>query len=335
MDIHKTKRPIVLWVLFVWFCAFFCAIGCEKALCGQSLETGAPHWDRSKSLDQETSLRLRYRVLGDYLQLPNCPEKVLRTQVEQAKKRFFAIRQDTAMFRAIVQHLGLTSVRNFGPDEQFLVYREYKRLEAVQLEPAGGRVNFRIADLGQLSCIGSPGYPGSGLIDDKGNVIFQGNIGWPIFGVSVTSPQPGPLPSRGPELMDHPELRYMLLQHFGESIVCGSYRIPEASLEAKRARFRAMQQDSVPFHLLLQRLGVADAKELSDAQKATVFREYYELRRIQLAPLAQKFQFKVLVRDPKHSVRGIILFNVDGLIDVRGNITELKRTPNTASPCPK
>jgi hypothetical protein len=300
-----------------------------------ALHADAPRRNSSKALDKETSLRLRYRVLGDYLPLPSCSERVRMTEVERAKKSFSAIQQDTATFHAIVQHLGLTSMRDFGVDEQFLIYREYERLNAVQLEPAGDMVSYRISDVHEPNCASLAGYPSSGSIDAKGNVIFQ-DIGRPIVGVSGTTvSRPQASPSRDQEKLDHPELRYMLLQHFGDSISCGPHFVSAATQAAELARFPAVRQDSVAFQLLLQRLGLAAVKEFSHAQQVLVIREYSKLVRIQLEPLEQKIQFKMLIRDPKHAFRGSILFNVDGLIDPRGDITELKRAPSPTSPCPK
>lgn len=325
------KSSITFRLSFVLLFAVGSAIGSRMTSSRQGLQADAFR-NSSKLLGKETSLRLRYRVLGDYLQLPQCPEGVRLSEIERAEKSFFGIQQDTTTFHAIVQHLGMTGVHDFGVDEQFLVYREYARLNAVHLEPAGDRVNFRIADVQQPNCLGLARYPSSGSIDAKGNVTFN-NVGRLIVGVSGAAPRPVPLPSGAREKLDHPRLRYLLLQHFGDSISCGPFHDSPAARAAELARFPAIQQDSVPFDLLLQRLGLADSSEFSNVQKVQVIREYSKLRRIQLEPLARKLQFKMLVRDQKRSFRGNILAEVDGLIDPRGGITELRRTRSTVDPC--
>jgi hypothetical protein len=322
-------------VLTVWLFSFLFVLGLQHAGCmqGSQAETSSGndvHQSVGNTLDEETLLRLRYRVLGDDLTLPYCSERVRQAEVEQAKARFSVIQKDAALFGAIVEHLGLAAVRSFGPDEQFLVYREYQRLHAVRLEPAGETITFTIADLDRPNCAGLAGYPSSGLIDSKSDVAAPpGRLIAGVSGANPAQPAPSPLQSK----LNNPELRSILLQHFGESVGCGPKRDGQTERSAELARFSAIRQDTSAFQIILKRLGLAESKEFSEEQKLLVTREYSNLLRIQLEPLAQKFQFKMLIRDPKHVFKHNDLFNIDGLIDLRGEITQLKRTPVWYSPC--
>jgi hypothetical protein len=322
-------------ILTVWLFSFLFVLGSQNAECIQASQAETSSGDDVRqsignALGEETLLRLRYRVLGDYLTLPYCSEQVRLAEVEQAKARFSVIQKDAAVFRAIVEHLGLAGVQSFGPDEQFLIYREYQRLQAVGLEPAGEKIKFTIADLDRPNCADIAGYPSTGLIDPRGNVIAPvGRLITGLSGATPAQPAPSPLQSK----LKNPELRSILLQHFGDSVGCGPKRDGQAERSAELGRFSVIRQDTIAFQALLQRLGLAESQEFSEEQKLLVTREYSKLLRIQLEPLAQKFQFKMLIRDPKHVFKNNDLFNIDGLIDSLGEITQLKQTPVWYSPC--
>ncbi|HEV7676407.1 MAG TPA: hypothetical protein VGQ12_17885 [Candidatus Angelobacter sp.] len=322
-------------VLTVWLFSFLFVLGLQNAGCIQAsqAETSSVndvHHSVGNALDEETLLRLRYRVLGDYLTLPYCSEQVRQAEVEQAKARFSVIQKDAAVFGVIVEHLGLAAVRRFGPDEQFLVYREHQRLQAVQLEPAGDKIKFTVAKPDRPNCADLDAYPSTGLIDPRNNVIAP--AGRLIAGLSGTNPaQPAPSPLQS--TLNNPQLRSILLQHFGDSVGCRPKRDGQAERSAELGRFSVIRQDTIAFQVLLQRLGLTGSQEFLEEQKLLVTREYSKLLRIQLEPLAQKFQFKMLVRDPKRVFKHNDLFNIDGLIDSRGEITQLKQTPVWYSPC--
>jgi len=281
-------------------------------------------------LSREQSLRLRYRVLGDYLPLSPCPERVRIKVVEEAQARFPTIQRDVVMFPLILGHLGLAGAGNFGLDEKFLVYREYQRLNAVQLEPLGDRITFTIVPPAEPNCAELHHYPGSGSIDVNGNIISP--VGRAIFGVSGGSTSP-PGPASSQSTLSNPELRVSLQQHFGELVECEPKRKGQVERSAELHRYEAIRQDARTFQAILLYLGLAESAELSEVGKLQVVREYYKLARIQLEPLAHKFQFKMLVRDRKNRSKSSDLFNIDGLIDSRGAVTELKRTVVWYSPC--
>ena len=67
-----------------------------------------------------------------------------RDEMELALERFPDIQKETEKFQAMLRHLNLTSVNNFSDDQKLMVYREYKRLNSILLEPAGGQFNFSL-----------------------------------------------------------------------------------------------------------------------------------------------------------------------------------------------
>lgn len=97
---------------------------------------------------------------------------VARLGIEQTKapQQFPAIQQDQATFQAILTQLNLTGTTNFTPDQQVLIYREYKTLRALNLQPTTGGYTFQIVY--QTS---SGIFQVNGTIGSDGQITVQQN----------------------------------------------------------------------------------------------------------------------------------------------------------------
>lgn len=104
---------------------------------------------------------------------------VARVGAEQANatKLFPTIQEDQVTFQAILAQLALTETSSFTPDQQLLIYREYKVLRAIMLQPTTGGYQFQISY-----------QTASGKFQVSGTISAEGNI---------SAQQPLPLPGKG------------------------------------------------------------------------------------------------------------------------------------------
>lgn len=115
---------------------------------------------------------LKYRLVDELGPLWFCdPDQhpVARDDEEAlAAERFDEIRGDGETFMAIVDQLGLAGAP-FDGDEQLAVYREWKMLNVIVLQPAGND-SFRFDYLAQPRAGGETGTQSTGTIDEFGAV---------------------------------------------------------------------------------------------------------------------------------------------------------------------
>jgi hypothetical protein len=123
-----------------------------------------------------TAPQLRYKLLDELGPLWYCdPDEypVPRGDEDQmALERFPEIQRDTETFKAILAHLSLDPAGSFDPGEQLKVYREWKQLNAIALDPiGGGRYRFDLITLpreGQAQ-----GTHTAGIIDEHGTITIE------------------------------------------------------------------------------------------------------------------------------------------------------------------
>jgi Hint domain-containing protein len=82
-----------------------------------------------------------------------------------AHERLPGIQQDAPTFAAILAHLGIVVASSYTSDQELAIYRDWKMLNAIRLEPVSGGFHF-------LAIFGSPqqGSRVDGTIDQRGNV---------------------------------------------------------------------------------------------------------------------------------------------------------------------
>jgi hypothetical protein len=94
-----------------------------------------------------TQAELKYEVVKQVSRPIFCdPDKGLSVAEEQARavRRFPEIQRDGSTFLAILSQLRLAPSGAYTPQQQAMAYREWKMLNAVRLQPAGGSFRFGI-----------------------------------------------------------------------------------------------------------------------------------------------------------------------------------------------
>jgi hypothetical protein len=99
----------------------------------------------------------------DYYPVARADETTLALQ------RFPEILADQEQFQAILEHNGLTGLTTFTDEQKLLIYRDYKKLAALDLELSGGKYQFQL----QTGAEGQSGYVITGTIDGQGNIDVQ------------------------------------------------------------------------------------------------------------------------------------------------------------------
>lgn len=298
------------------------------------------HDNSPASISDAGRQKLRYQVLAtlDVFACKPASATARRQEAERAINEFAGIRNDVEAFQAIISHLGLQNDSTLGPDEKRLIACDYKKLQAIHLSPSGNRFKVTIEGEQQSNSLSS----GSGMyINRDGNIehIFVETSGPKVSPPLRDIPsQPGWKPAPEPliriEPLDHPEMRYRLLDHYGAFLCADDSGPAHSPMEGRRriiATFPEIRKDGPAFRLIAQHLKLEGPGGVSDEQKIAVYHEYLKLRNIRLEKLVRKFEFSL--RAPDNQARGAG-FMATGLIDSAGEITLLKRQPYPLT-CPK
>lgn len=93
------------------------------------------------------------------------------------QRRFAAIQADTQVYQTILLHLGLNGQAALSPQQERLVYAEYKKLYAINLQPAGEGYQFSL----RIPAEQRQGTAVEGLIDTSGAITVTKKL--PSFNV--------------------------------------------------------------------------------------------------------------------------------------------------------
>lgn len=150
---------------------------------------------------------------------------------------------------------------------------------------------------------------------------------------SALSPTPSLTTTPGTTVQLSPtELKYRLLERFGEIFFCDPDYYPVASQDEKelaRQRFPEIQKNTEEFEVILQQKGLQGTSTFSDDQKLLIYREHKKLQAVSLEPSGDGYEFTLTVpRDSKHS--GLV---IKGSITKIGSINISKEEP-TILTCP-
>jgi hypothetical protein len=300
------------------------------AAAASSLEKSEKEQPKSPpTLDQATYLRLRLQLAHGFAERPPCELDTPTghaDEIQRALKVFPEIAIDTDTFQAATQQLGLNKHENFSDDEKLLIYRQYENLTAIQLEPLGtndvGQRTYALTFVPnhQPHCepnVESQVKSASVTVDQQDRV----SVGYLSMGVGPSSEPPrqtDSIPQSSPririEKVTAPELRYRLLEEFGRVRLCecGPHcRGDETQREIKT--FPEIQKDASTFRAIAAHLDLGGTKIISDEQKLAIYREYAQLRSVDLELLVTKYKFITVCN----------AFRTRGLIDPQGQITIL------------
>ncbi len=116
---------------------------------------------------------LKYKVLEQFPDFFFCDPDfypVARDdEMSLARERFPELQADQEEFQAVLSHTGLSGLTTFTDDQKLLIYREHKKLNAVNFEPAGVVYQFQI----QTGQEGGQGVVVKGTIDGRGSIDVQ------------------------------------------------------------------------------------------------------------------------------------------------------------------
>jgi hypothetical protein len=93
-------------------------------------------------------------------------------ELQHALQQFDTIRQDEEEFDAILQHLGLAQMETYTDEQKLLIYRQYKHLQSIQLEPDDGAYTFIL----KITDVQNNGYMLSGTITGSGEITVDEQV---------------------------------------------------------------------------------------------------------------------------------------------------------------
>lgn len=120
-----------------------------------------------------TPTELKYQLLAQFPNLffcdPDYYPVARNDEAEQARQRFPELQANAEEFQAILNHTGLSGLTTFTDEQKLLIYREHKKLAAVQFELAGDQYRFQM----QIEENPGQGFILTGLIDILGSITVQ------------------------------------------------------------------------------------------------------------------------------------------------------------------
>lgn len=135
-----------------------------------------------------STTELKYRVLEEFPDFFFCdPDFYPIARAEEsdlAIQRFPEIQANAEEFQAILAHNGLSGVTTFTDEQKLLIYREYKKLNAIYFELAGDKYRFQIQT-------GSESQQGSAItatIDSSGKIdVLQKEQSFPTCPICLAA----------------------------------------------------------------------------------------------------------------------------------------------------
>jgi hypothetical protein len=143
---------------------------------------------------------LKYRLLEQYPNFFFCDPDLYPiardNELELARQAFPELQANEEEFEAILAHNGLSGLTTFSDEQMLLIYREHKKLAAVELEMMAAGYQFVI----QVAEEPGNGETVSGVIDDQGTITVTAQesaiVDCPIClaaGTLISTPA-GPVP---------------------------------------------------------------------------------------------------------------------------------------------
>ncbi|HLO16729.1 MAG TPA: Hint domain-containing protein [Anaerolineales bacterium] len=116
---------------------------------------------------------LKYKVLDQFPDFFFCDPDfypIARDdEMPLAQQRFPELQANQEEFQAILNHNDLAGVTNFTDEQKLLIYREYKKLNAIYFQLVGDKYQFQI----QTGAEGQQGSVITGTIDANGSIDIQ------------------------------------------------------------------------------------------------------------------------------------------------------------------
>src|SRR5207248_1694592 len=121
-----------------------------------------------------TQAQLKYGLVDRFGRLLFCDPDfypVARADEQsQADGRFAEIQSDAPTFTAIVAHLGIPASGTYSSAQRLAIYRDWKMLNALRLDPVGQGFHFLAIFSGNPAGTGNQGTRVDGTIDQRGTI---------------------------------------------------------------------------------------------------------------------------------------------------------------------
>jgi hypothetical protein len=126
-----------------------CTSGGSPSVTGSPAASGVPSPSGSAGGSPLAEAELKYRIIDALGHIAFCDPDAFPVAREDegvlARQHLAEIRADTATFAAIAAHLGLDpAAPSYMADQQLAIYRAWKELRVLQLDPSGDRYRFDI-----------------------------------------------------------------------------------------------------------------------------------------------------------------------------------------------
>jgi len=116
---------------------------------------------------------LKYKVLDQFPNIffcdPDYYPVARNNEADLAQQKFPELQANQEEFQAILNHNGLSGLTTFTDDQKLLIYREHKKLAAIQFQLSGNAYQFQL----QIADSKSQGFIMKGLIDSQGAITVQ------------------------------------------------------------------------------------------------------------------------------------------------------------------
>ena len=123
------------------------------------------------------SSELKYRLLAEFPDIFFCDRDFypvpLGDEMELALQRFAELQANPEEFAAILANNDLAGLATFSDDQKLLIYREHKKLAAIQFEATAGGYQFQLQVAETAGGAKLTGELVSGLIDGQGAITVQ------------------------------------------------------------------------------------------------------------------------------------------------------------------
>lgn len=123
-----------------------------------------------------TTAELRFRLIEAFGPLWYCDPDfypiAVQDEADRAIERFGEVQADTDAFVAILAHLAIPAGPDFSADQKLAIYRAWKQLTAIVLEPAGNG-SYRFDYLNMPEPGASDGRRTTGTIDEQGQITID------------------------------------------------------------------------------------------------------------------------------------------------------------------
>jgi hypothetical protein len=153
----------------------FVLLAALAAGCSQASTTPSPAPSQTPGAPITTA-ELRFRLIDAFGPLWYCDPDfwpiAIQDEATRSVERFGEVQGDTDAFVAILAHLAIPAAAEFTADQKLAIYRAWKQLNAIALEPAGDG-SYRFDYLNMPAPGVSEGRRTTGTIDQQGQIAID------------------------------------------------------------------------------------------------------------------------------------------------------------------